>query len=107
MLVSFKPGVLLEGLKPQILIGLLAVYSVFSKYEYDLVITSGSDGQHMEGSKHYSGGALDIRSKHITNYAVKQKILSDCTIALGENFTFILESPGENNEHFHLQLRRD
>ena len=31
---------------------------------FDVIITSGTDGKHMVGSKHYVGQALDFRTKY-------------------------------------------
>jgi hypothetical protein len=102
--ISLKPGVKIDGLRPEIVLGLMCVKAVFDRYKYELVITEGTGGKHMVGSLHYKGLALDIRSKHISDAVTKAKILFDCQDALGENFDFILEGDTKVNEHFHLEF---
>ena len=62
----FKDGVSVVGIKKEIIsiIGFLSY--VFYSMEKPLVITSCTDGKHMKGSKHYSGYAIDIRIRHLT-----------------------------------------
>lgn len=70
-----------------------------------LVITSGSDGTHMEGSKHYTGEALDVRSKTL-NATVRQQFITTLRAQLGPSFTVLLEDVGTANEHVHCQIKR-
>ena len=82
--VSIKPGVRLEKLSAQMALAHVVVASVFAEYGYDCVITSGSDGTHMVGSKHYEGDALDYRLRNCTpraRPAIRTAVanrLSDC-----------------------------
>jgi hypothetical protein len=69
-----------------------------------LVITSGSDSQHMTGSKHYTGEALDLRSK--TLGARKPVVIATLRIELGPQFTVLLEGEGTPNEHLHIQVKK-
>lgn len=103
-MLSLKQGVEINGLQPEILLGIIIVNSVFSLYGYSTVITSLMEGQHMEGSKHYKGLAVDIRS-HIIDQEELSKIIVMCQNALGENFKLILEDTGLPNEHLHLQVQ--
>lgn len=103
-MISIKEGVKLEGLTPEILLGLSIVEKVFEKYGIEVVITEATGGDHQQGSLHYQGKALDIRSKHIFEYALKEKILEKCRQKLGVSFDMILEGFGEDREHFHVEF---
>jgi len=99
-----KAGAKFEGLKPELVFGLLIVHSVFNGYGIELVVTEVTGGQHMHESLHYCGLAVDIRSKHIENQSVKQALLFECRKALGKHFDMILEAQGQDNEHFHFEV---
>ncbi len=104
-MIAIKPGAKITGLQPEILLALQIIYSVFRVYSVPvLTITEGTGAKHMEGSKHYKGLALDIRSKNIPEMT-KTLIKHECNINLGESFDFFLEQAGEAGEHFHVELR--
>ena len=71
-----------------------------------LVITVGSNGQHMKNSRHYSGEALDLRSKSFRNGAVRAAFMGSLQQLLGPQFSVLLEDAGTDNEHFHIQVRK-
>jgi len=50
-----------SGVTPHNLIIAAAAANVGAQMGIDIVITSGTDGTHMHGSKHYTGDALDFR----------------------------------------------
>lgn len=60
-MLALKEGVSVSGLKPEILLALLAAESVYQVYNLTVTITACKDGKHMEGSKHYVGQAVDLR----------------------------------------------
>jgi hypothetical protein len=102
-MLSIKPGAKLEGLQPEILVGILVIKGVLDKYGVDVVITEGTAGEHMQGSLHYRGLAVDIRSKHILDSEIKHQILVETRVLLNDEFDFILECEGQPNEHFHME----
>jgi hypothetical protein len=71
-----------------------------------LVITSGNDSVHMEGSKHYTDEALDVRSKSFANRSAKLSFVARLQTVLGRRYSVMLEHEGVPNEHFHVQVRR-
>lgn len=71
-----------------------------------VVITAGSDGAHTAGSRHYSGEALDIRSKTFADLEAKERFRRDYQAALGPKFRVLLEQVGLPAEHFHAQVRK-
>jgi hypothetical protein len=78
---------------------------MFGLPDEGLVITSGSDGTHMEGSKHYTGEAIDLRSKTL-NATMRSSLITTLRRELGPQFTVLLEDVGQPNEHLHVQLRK-
>lgn len=76
----------------------------------DLTITSVNDSTHSKNSKHYSGQALDIRSKNFPSKDSKHRFIQ----ALGEDlhgtgtglYTILLEDEGKANEHIHVQVKK-
>lgn len=70
-----------------------------------VMVTSGSDGQHMEGSRHYSFEAVDVRTKHLSA-PQKAAFLDALRTELGTRFTVLLEGEGTAQEHCHIQVRK-
>lgn len=70
-----------------------------------LVITAGSDGMHRTGSRHYTGEAIDLRSKTL-HTDVRGLLMAALREELGPQFTVLLEDAGAPNEHVHCQVRR-
>lgn len=103
-MISIKPGAKIEGIKAEILLGLQVVNSVFERYGIGLVITEGTGGRHMQGSLHYQGLAIDIRSKNIPDTATRTSILIECIEHLGKDFDMILECADTDNEHLHIEF---
>ena len=93
-MIAIKPGVLLENLSPQMVLGHTIVASIFGGM---CTITSGSDGTHMTGSLHSKGNAIDYRTSHLTSEQ-RSKVAAACKEALGENFDVVLES-----DHLHVE----
>ena len=63
--ISLKPGVKIDKLKPQMALALPIISSIYAKYGYDTIVTSGNDGTHSNLSLHYEGLALDFRTRHV------------------------------------------
>lgn len=103
-MISIKNGAKLDGLRPEILLGFIIVAKVFEDHKYDITMTEATGGDHMKTSLHYKGLAVDIRSKNIPFKDMRQQILDECNIALGDNYDFILEDEGDPNSHFHLEF---
>lgn len=71
-----------------------------------LVITSANDSGHMQGSRHYSDEAIDVRSKTFASRAAKERFRRAYEQALGPSFRVLLEGLGTDQEHFHAQVRK-
>lgn len=105
-MIKFKDSSIgLQSLTPQLLLGLMVIEGAFIECGENVIITSLNDGKHSDGSSHYRGMGLDVRSKWLTTN--KRQILEACKEALGHNpdFYIALENEGKDNEHFHLQYK--
>lgn len=92
-----------SGVKPRLLLLTAAVANVAQGLPHDVVITSGTDGKHKKGSKHYTEEALDIRSKNFPSRRAKQEFISAVLLRLGPGYEMFLEQEGKPQEHFHLE----
>lgn len=95
--------------KPKILVMMAAIANVAQGLQepVDVLITSGNDSQHMDGSKHYSYEALDIRSKNFPTAKSKRVFIDAVLKRLGSGYQMILEGEGKVGEHFHLEWDND
>lgn len=97
-LVQLKDNqVSLETLSPQMTIATLVACSVYQAHQKACVITSGDDGTHKHGSHHYTGNALDFRTRHLTPTKTKT-IYQQIKHALKQHFDVILEKT-----HIHIE----
>lgn len=96
-MLSIKPGVHMDKLQPQIVLGLIAIYSIFERHGYDVTITSISDGNHSLNSLHYVGSAVDLRIKSVGTSDV-ELLVSDIRRSLGANYDVVLEV-----DHIHVE----
>lgn len=113
-MLKIKPGVSLKNLTPQMTLAARIIEGVYTQYDTECWITSGNDGIHMEGSKHYRGEALDFRTKNIgkswytpeDTRERKLALVEDIKLALGgqmREFDVLLEGLGTDNEHLHVE----
>ena len=105
-MIRVLSNVKLDNLQPQMV---LAVQIIATR-SATCIITAGSDGKHMIGSKHYTGKALDFRVHHLfTEYPTAARALALQGWAqgiredLGSCFDVILEDVNEANEHLHVE----
>lgn len=80
--MRIKPGVQVEGVKPETLIGMMVADEVWRQYiPGGIVVTSVMEGVHKTGSKHYIGRAFDLRLPVVVDSQVLVEKLRE---ALGE-----------------------
>ena len=99
--MQIKPGVKLGGVCPEMALACLVIETTLRDYGA-VVLTSALDGEHSDGSLHYRGRAVDIRSKHIAAHH-KDIVLAALRRNLGMEFDVLLEGRGTENEHFHCE----
>lgn len=103
-MLQLKPGVHLAKLSPQMALAATIVHSIYARNNAICTITSANDSTHMAGSLHYSGNALDFRTK---NYVASKTLLIEAIKeALGQDFDVIFEAEGTENEHLHLEWQQ-
>lgn len=102
-MIRLKPGVSLKHLTPQGAALLSIVASCFEELGFVCVVTSGSDGTHSPASLHYTGNALDFRTKHVPRDRL-DSLLDFVSKALeGSEFQWLLEKRDLPGEHLHAE----
>lgn len=84
------------GVAPRNLIIAAAIANVAEELKMTLWITSGIDGAHMVGSKHYIGEALDMRRSNLVGK--EDFVIDKIQKRLGKNYQIILEKT-----HIHIE----
>lgn len=95
--MQLKPTVKLSKLNPQIIIAMMVLDSVYAEHSKDLVITAINDGQHMQGSKHYTGDAFDARTKYFKDWE-RKNVFAEIRERLPIDFDIVDEV-----DHFHVE----
>ena len=103
--MKLKRGVSLEGLVPQMAVALLVAKEEYSRIGAELTITSANDSKHREGSDHYLGRAVDLRTRDLYLGHNKQDLALDIAGRLGPQFICLFEGAGTPNQHIHLAWR--
>ncbi len=96
-MLSLKPGVRLTGIRPELVIAVLAAERVYAAAGHNLTITACTDGKHSIGSFHYSGAAVDLRTRDLPAGDVS-KIAAQIRDCLGADFDVVIE-----NDHLHVE----
>ncbi len=60
-----KPDISPLGMKSEALLAVVVADSVYRECDCELMLTSITDGKHMEGSLHYKGLAFDCRVSNV------------------------------------------
>ena len=103
MIIYFKPGTRVESVTLSLLEGLVAFARTAGGFGVtDLTITSVNDGVHKVNSLHYTGNALDIRSKTMPDLIV-QHLRDAFLVVHNDQYQLLWESQGTDNVHLHLE----
>jgi hypothetical protein len=96
--MKIKAGVQVGGLQPEMTLALMIVEPILKFWGQELVITSATDSQHSNMSRHYVGYGLDIRSRDIKKES-GDAVVREMQTALGNEYYVAFEV-----HHFHLQF---
>ena len=97
-MLLLKPGVRIAGLRPEILLAVVAAERVCAEMGVDCVVTACVDGVHKAGSLHYCGLAVDLRSRHFRP-GDADKAIARIRQCLGADYDVVLE-----NDHVHVEF---
>lgn len=100
MSLRIKHGVSINGIKPEMVMGINIAHGYFESMGIrEMVVTSIVDGRHGSGSLHYVGYAADVRI-----WAIESDGLAEFTEGLaeelGEEFDVVLEK-----DHIHIEFQ--
>lgn len=98
-MIFVKPGVSISGLRPEILLAVIAAERVYAEAGHDLTITAGLDGKHMAGSLHYAGAAVDLRTRDVPADKIPG-IVARLKETLAGNFDVVMEG-----DHIHVEFQ--
>lgn len=101
-MIEIKEGVSLAGLGEPMTLGVMVVASVYDVIGKPCVITSVLDGVHGRQSLHYQGGAVDFRTRHLSENE-KLVVDAECRAALSAEFDVVME---HNHLHVEWQPKR-
>lgn len=98
--MRFKRGVKLAGAKPEIILAAIVVDDIYRDHgrPEGVTITSICDGKHMPKSKHYTGEAIDTRTRYF-NRSKQKELTQDIKTQLGNEFDVVLE-----RDHIHIEF---
>lgn len=105
MSFGLKHSVKVRGVTPELLIGIMAVWSVYEEYEFPCLITSLNDSEHGHGSLHFSGNGVDFRVRDPSGDwnipdRTRVEMAQDIKILLTDDYDFVIEL-----DHFHLEYQ--
>jgi hypothetical protein len=92
-------GASLAGIKPEAVVGMLVVMSLFAEINQPFRLTSGLEGAHSLNSLHFLGLAFDISTSGIVKEAhhdITRRLIDN----LGDEFDVIYE-----HSHWHIEFQ--
>jgi len=99
--MKIKRGVRVHGMRPELMLVAIAAEPIWRKYHAELVITSALEGAHRRSSYHYSGSAVDLRTRDFSEEN-KERAADELRSSLGDDYVVILE---HDHIHVHFQPR--
>lgn len=96
--VEIKPGVDVTNLSPEIIDIVPVAKLIWISLGQELVITSGRDGSHKKKSRHYTGEALDFRTRYFTK-AETEYAAERLQKRVGNRYFVLVEKT-----HIHIQI---
>ena len=89
-----------KSLAPQLVLALFMAQEVYKEYGTDLVITSANDSVHSYTSLHFSGNAVDLRTRSLPGTVDRAEVVTKIQNKLNQDFDVVLEQ-----DHIHLEYQ--
>ncbi len=107
--MRMKEGVDVANIQPQIVLALITANNLYRDEGVELVFTSGRDGKHSLTSLHYSGNAVDLRTRDLKakDTFLPSLIRDRLAERLGLDYDVIFEQDPDDpdNDHIHLEYQ--
>ncbi len=101
--VSFKGAeVRAQSISPRIFRAIADAAVVYGNHGCNLIVTSLNDGEHRNGSLHYVGRAVDLRTHNVPE-TLRPVITAELRAVLGAGFDVVREKDGTPSEHIHIE----
>ncbi len=97
-MMIIKKGVRVYGLRPEILLAVIAWTEICRVHGVDCVITCVIDGKHSTGSFHYNGLGIDFRTADLHGNLVQA--VDTLKTNLGADYDVVLEG-----DHVHVEFQ--
>lgn len=100
--MRIKAGVRIHGLRPEMTVATQIIDGIYRSHDSELVITSALDGKHSAGSLHYTGAAIDARTRNLSHLddTRRQGLVVAVRDALGDDFDVI-----DEGNHLHIEFQ--
>ena len=98
-MMSLKPGVKALGIRPEVILGLIVAEGCYQSFNVEMVVTSIADSRHSLTSLHYTGCAVDLRTRTVLPEE-RQALCTLIASKLSNDYDVILE-----NDHIHLEFQ--
>lgn len=93
-----KEGVNSEALSAPVAWALGVAERIFGMFGGEVTVTSANDGKHMDGSKHYSGNAADLRTRDL-----KPGVAAQIALLLSRTLSAFGFDVVNEGDHIHLE----
>ena len=97
--MKLKDGIIVNGMRPEILLAVYIIEPILLSLHQELVITEICGGKHSANSKHYLGCAIDIRTWALTENGTTEECAKLLQSALGWEYYVHVEP-----DHIHIQF---
>ncbi len=94
----------LRSITPQMVFGAMCIESAYREVGVECIVTSAHDKKHGRNSLHFSGNAVDFRTKNVPR-AKLDGLVQRCRKNCGVDFEVILEFRDEEQEHLHCEYQ--
>ena len=104
--LKYKKGVNPASIRPPLSGKTTEIDQVFMKHGLpEPVCTSGNDSRHKQGSRHYSGNAIDLRGNHVSDEKMKQ-LAKELKERFGPDYDVVPEFFPKDpaNDHIHIEF---